>query len=127
MCFKRLESRQRKALIEAKIPFIVPGSQVYLPFLGVILQERMKSVKAAPEKLSPSAQLVLLYLIYEPTVQTARKVNLARRLELSAMNVTRAVQELEALELVTVKRQDAVIMCPQSISAKPFMKRLCPI
>ena len=46
LCFKRLESRQRKALIEARIPFIVPNSQVYLPFLGVILQERMKSMKA---------------------------------------------------------------------------------
>lgn len=104
LCFKRLESRQRKALIEAQIPFIVPGSQIYLPFLGVVLQERMKLVKAAPEKLSPSAQLVLLYLIYEPTVQPVRKVDLARRLELSAMNVTRAVQELEALKLVTVEK-----------------------
>lgn len=104
LCFKHLESRKRKALIEAQLPFIVPGSQVYLPFLGVVLQERMKSVKAVPEKLSPSAQLVLLHLIYEPTVQPVRKVDLARRLELSAMNVTRAVQELEALELVTVEK-----------------------
>ena len=104
LCFKRLESRQRKALIEAGIPFIVPGSQVYLPFLGVVLQERMKSVKSAPERFSPSAQLILLYLIYEPTVQPIRKVDLAKRLELSAMNVTRAVQELEALELVTVEK-----------------------
>lgn len=104
LCFKHLESRQRKALIEAQIPFIVPGSQVYLPFLGVVLQERMKSARAAPGKLSPAAQLILLYLIYKPDVQPVRKVDLARRLELSAMNVTRAVQELEALELITVER-----------------------
>ena len=104
LCFKHLESRQRKALIEARIPFIVPNNQVYLPFLGVVLQERMKPVKAAPEKLSPAAQMILLYLIYGPDVQPIRKVDLAKRLELSAMNVTRAVQELEALELVTVER-----------------------
>lgn len=104
LCFKRLESRQRKALIEAQIPFIVPGSQVYLPFLGIVLQERMKSIKAAPKKLSPSAQLILLHLIYEPAMQPIRKIDLAKRLELSAMNVTRAVQELEALELVTVEK-----------------------
>ncbi len=104
LCFKHLESRQRKALIEAQLPFIVPDSQVYLPFLGMFLQERMKSVKAAPEKLSPAAQLILLYLIYEPAAQPIRKVDLAKRLELSAMNVTRAVQELEALELVTVEK-----------------------
>lgn len=104
LSFKHLESRQRKALIEAQVPFIVPDSQIYLPFLGVVLQERMKSVRTAPEKLSPAAQLVLLRLLYKPTVQPVRKVDLARWLELSAMNVTRAVQELEALELVTVKK-----------------------
>lgn len=104
LCFKRLESRQRKALIEAKMPFIVPDSQVYLPFLGVVLQERMKSVKPAPKKLSPAAQLILLYFIYEMTGWSACKADLAKRLNLSAMNVTRAVQELEALELVTVEK-----------------------
>lgn len=104
LSFKHLESRQRKALIEAQIPFIVPGSQIYLPFLGMVLQERMKSVKVPPERFSPAAQLILLYLIYEPTVQPVRKVDLAKRLELSAMNVTRAVQELEALKLVTVEK-----------------------
>lgn len=104
LCFKHLDSRQRKALIEAELPFIVPGSQIYLPFLGIVLQERMKSVRTAPKKLSAAAQLILLHFIYEPAGRSARKVDLAKRLDLSAMNVTRAVQELEALELVTVER-----------------------
>ena len=64
----------------------------------------MKSAKAAPEKLSSAAQLILLYLIYSPDVQPIRKIDLAKQLELSAMNVTRAVQELEALGLVTVEK-----------------------
>lgn len=104
LCFKHLDSRQRKALIEAGLPFIVPGSQIYMPFLGIVLQERMKSVKTAPKKLSAAAQLILLHVIYEPAGWSARKIDLAKRLDLSAMNVTRAVQELEALELVAVKR-----------------------
>lgn len=137
LCFKHLESRKRKALIEAQLPFIVPGSQVYLPFLGVLLQERMKSVKAPPERLSPSAQLVLLYLIYEPTVQPIRKVDLAKRLELSAMSVTRGVQELEILGLVTVEkagRSDYVsainfgqVLYEKGLSymIDPVQKRIC--
>lgn len=104
LSFKHLDSRQRKALIEAGLPFIVPGSQVYLPFLGVVLQERMKSIKPAPKKLSPTAQLILLYFTYEMGGWFARKVDLVKRLNLSAMNVTRAVQELEALKLVTVEK-----------------------
>lgn len=104
LCFKHLDSRQRKALIEAQMPFIVPGSQVYLPFWGIVLQERMKSVKPAPKKLSAAAQLILLHFIYEVAGWSSRKVDLAKRLNLSAMNVTRAVQELEALELVSVEK-----------------------
>ena len=104
LCFKHLDSRKRKALIQAGMSFIVPRSQIYLPFLGTVLQERMKSVKTAPKKLSPAAQLILLYLIYEPTAQPIHKVDLAKQPELSAMNVTRAVQDLETLELVTVEK-----------------------
>lgn len=128
LSFKYLESRQKKALIEAQIPFIVPGSQVYLPFLGVVLQERMKSVKAAPEKCSPTAQMVLLYLMYGLDVPPFRKVELAKRLEISAMNVTRAVRELEALGMVAVKtagRSDyvSVINSGKSLyeTALPYM------
>lgn len=104
LCFKHLDSRQRKALIEAQMSFVVPGSQIYLPFLGIVLQERMKSVKPAPGKLSAAAQLILLYFIYEIAGWASKKADLAKRLNLSAMNVTRAVQELEALQLVSVKR-----------------------
>ena len=104
LCFRHLDSRHRKSLIEARLPFIVPGSQIYLPFLGIVLQERMKAVIPAPHKLSPAAQLILLYLIYEPVDSFARKVDLAKKLNISQMDVTRAVQELTALELVTVKK-----------------------
>lgn len=126
LCFERLESRRRKALIEAQIPFIVPDSQVYLPFLGVVLQERMKSVKSAPERFSPSAQLILLYLIYEPIIQPIRKVGLAKRLDLSAMNVTRAVRELEALELVTVEKAGRSDYVSAVASGKALYEKALP-
>lgn len=103
LCFKHLTSRQRKALIEARMPFIVPDSQIYLPFIGTVLQERMKPAVTAPKKLSPGAQLVLLSLIYEPAGSSFRKMDLAKLLNISAMTVTRAVQELTALELVCVE------------------------
>ena len=124
--FKHLDSRQRKSLIEARLPFIVPGSQVYLPFLGIVLQERAKSAKPAPKKLSPAAQLVLLCFIYEVGEYSARKADLARRLDLSAMNVTRAVRELEALELVTVKRMGRSDYVSAIDSGKALYKKALP-
>ena len=35
-----LTSRRRKTLIEARIPFVIPGKQIYLPFLGTMLTEK---------------------------------------------------------------------------------------
>lgn len=126
LCFRHLDSRQRKALIEAQMSFIVPGSQIYMPFLGIVLQERMKSVKAAPKKLSAAAQLILLRLIYEPDGWFARKIDLAKRLEISAMNVTRAVQELTALELVTVEKAGRCDYVSATDTGKSLYKKALP-
>lgn len=105
LCFPKLDSRQRKALIENHIQFIVPGSQIYLPFLGVLLQERSSYKIEAPEKLSAMAQYLLLFFLHDekysiPVTKTA----LAKRLNMENMSVTRAVRELEALELVSVQK-----------------------
>lgn len=127
LCFRRLESRQRKALIEAKIPFIVPESQVYLPFLGIVLQERMKPVEAPPKKLSPSAQFVLLFLIRcSAFTGHLRKVDLAKLLGLSAMDVTRAVQQLTALGLLTVKKAGRCDLVDSVYRGKALYEKALP-
>lgn len=105
LCFKHLDSRKRKALIEAGMPFIVPKSMLYMPFIGIALKEQMKFARPGPNKLSATAQLILLHLVYQRgRDRPTRKVDLANLLNTSAMNVTRGVQELEALKLVDVKK-----------------------
>ncbi len=104
LCFDALSAHQRKALIQCGFPFIVPGSQLYLPFLGAMLQERTKPLREAPEKLSPTGQFLLLYYIYRAYLNPVSKVQLTKQLGISAMNVTRAVQELSALGLLTVEK-----------------------
>ncbi len=126
LCFKHLDSRRRKALIEAQIPFIVPESQIYLPFLGIVLQERTKPVSTAPKRFSAAAQLILLHLIYKPAERPARKVDLAKRLDISAMNVTRAVQELTALKLVTVEKAGRCDYVSAAGESKELYERALP-
>src|SRR5271168_911629 len=52
-----LASYERKRLIEQKVPFIVPGNQLYLPWVGIDLREyfRQRS-KTSDAAFSPSAQ-----------------------------------------------------------------------
>ncbi len=104
LCFEALSAYQRKALIEKRISFIVPGSQVYLPYMGVVLQERNSSKRKTASKLAASSQFLLLCLLYGKENTPLNKVELSKRLNVSAMNITRAVQELEALGLAKVQR-----------------------
>lgn len=42
LVLKELTYRQKESLLREKIPFIVDGRQIYLPFMAVYLQERCK-------------------------------------------------------------------------------------
>ena len=100
LCFDALTSYQRKALIEKGISFIVPESQLYLPCMGMVLQERAAVPPKSVSKFSSAAQHLFLFLLYQKSADAMSKAELGRRLKLPAMNITRAVQELQALGIV---------------------------
>lgn len=84
---------RRDALIKAHIPFVVPGKQLYLPFLGVALNERCDSQVESTEKLLPSAQAIFFYYLYSK--QDRIYINDAvKDLRYSAMSVSRAAKQL---------------------------------
>ena len=62
-----IDSARRKQLIDQKVPFVVPGNQIFLPMLGVDLREHFRSVRRAAERLSPAAQAVFLRLLQART------------------------------------------------------------
>ena len=102
LSFDKLSSYQRKVLIERKIPFIVPNSQIYLPFLGMVMSERTSSAVPAVSKLSPTSQLVLLHLIY--THGTMNKTMIADKTGVSKMTITRSVKDLLSAGLVVSEK-----------------------
>lgn len=89
----------RKRLIEQKVPFIVPGNQMYLPMLGLDLREHFKRVRAKPPTLGPATQALVLHALLREAGDLLTPVDLARRLGYSAMTMTRAFDELEAVQL----------------------------
>ena len=99
---------RRKSLIGARIPFVASDCQIYLPFLGIALIERYKAAAPPGEILMPSSQLLLFRYLYqaEPELYTN---GTADSLGLSAMQISRAVKQLKALGLVSV-RKDGVRM-----------------
>lgn len=100
----------RKRLIEQKVPFVVPGNQMYLPMLGIDLREHFRQIRtAARGKLSPSTQAVILHALlhghakdYTPSRLAKLYPNLDKSKWYTVMTLTRAFDELESLGLAEV-------------------------
>jgi hypothetical protein len=97
-----LASYDRRRLIEHKVPFIVPGNQLYLPDLGLDLREYFRRRAPATEVLSPSAQAMLITaLLRKPWQSDWQPSKDAVALGYTPMTVSRVVKELTAAGLAT--------------------------
>ncbi len=101
-----LPSYTRKRLIERRISFVVPGSQVYLPELGTALHPRgRRETTVEVGRLSPTAQAVVLLALNKQLPEVVTPLELARLAGYSAMSMTRALNELKALDLGVQRRE----------------------
>jgi len=99
-----LSSFNRKRLIALKIPFVVPGRQMYLPFLGLDLREYFKKRRAEkPVRFRPATQAVFWAALYAPAGATVSPSQLAEELGYSQMSMSRAFDEIEATGLVEIR------------------------
>ncbi len=103
LILERLEYRQKEYLLRERIPFIVDGRQVYLPFMAVYLQERGDAEKIDKKELLPASQVVLLYFIYHGSGKQIMSRAITD-LGLTSTSVSRAVRQLEELGLLKTKK-----------------------
>ena len=103
--FDNITAYQRQALVQNKISFIVPGSQLYVPLMGMCFREYFQTKTLKIEKLTAMSQYILLYMIYDENNIYYSQVELAAKLGISAMNVSRSIQELEELNLIEVEKK----------------------
>ena len=86
--------RQRESLIKARIPFVMEGMQIFLPFMGVALQEKFSKRRLIPSKISPAAQVLFLYFLYSGKEEISFS-ELSNHLSYSLMTISRATKQLE--------------------------------
>ena len=92
-----VSSVNRNRLIGQKVSFIVPGNQMYLPLLGLDLRENFKKALKAKTFLSPSAQALLLYVLYHKEKTQFSPKETAISMGYTPMTMTRSFDELEVL------------------------------
>ena len=126
-----LSYRQKEYLIREKIPFVVDGKQIYLPFMAVYLQERCDAEKKIREEILPSAQMLLLHFIYRGARELSTS-QAAKDLELTPTSISRASRQLEEMELLRIKKVGVQRIlqsedCPKTLFQKAGDKLLNPI
>ena len=126
LCFDRITSYQRKCLIESGQAFIVPDNQLYMPFLGIALQEHFKAQPIAGTQLTAMAQYILLFFLYGQAGIYYSKMEISKQLDISLMNVSRGVQELEELGLVTTKKKGRSSMVAANYDRKNLYEQAKP-
>lgn len=99
---EQVTTYNRKRLIEQKVPFIVPGNQMYLPMLAIDLREHFRRIRKETPAISPSTQVVILHALLRKTGKEMIPAEMAALLGYSAMTMTRAFDELEAANLAEI-------------------------
>ncbi len=99
-----LASYERRRLIEGKVPFVVPGNQLYLPDLGIDLREYFRRRPYPPDTaLSPATQAMLLkVLLRQPGRREWQPAELVNDLGYTEMTLSRAIRELTAAGVAKV-------------------------
>ena len=104
LVLNKLGFRQKEYLIRERIPFIVEGKQIYLPFMALYLQERCDAERKPREVILPSAQMLLLHFIYGGGQELSTS-QAAKNLELTPTSISRASKQLEEMGLLHIKKK----------------------
>lgn len=101
-----LASYERRRLVEQKIPFVVPGNQLYLPDLGIDFREYFRRPQQQVTSLAPATQaLFIAALLHEKWRGMWQPADLVTALGYTAMTLTRAIRELAGAGLITVRQE----------------------
>lgn len=127
--FSYISSRQRDSLIEKNISFISDSGQLYLPFLGLMLNDqffRQKQINA--DKMMPVTQALFLSLLYNSNSKPMLKKDAAERIGVTRTSITRASDQLFAMELInqeTIGKECFMMPVSKGIDlyekAKPYL------
>jgi len=106
LVLRGVPTHDRNRLVQRGVPFVVPGRQMYLPFLALDLRERgPRHLRVSRETLSAPAQAVVLRRLIGEPVEDLTLAELAEGTGYSRMTMTNVGGELESFSLCAVERK----------------------
>lgn len=125
--FPEISRIERDKFIQHGIPFVVLKGQLYLPFLGLLLQDKFqKKTVISADKMTPAAQLLFLYLLYNNISKGITKTELANNLNLTKTSITRASKILLNFCLIDESKTGKEILVKPVSAGKAYYEMAKP-
>jgi DNA-binding MarR family transcriptional regulator len=104
LLLSRAPAAIRRQMVERRIGFLAPGAQLYVPEALLDLRERGTRAPSEPNELiTPTAQLLLIAILLGEQLEDANLTELAERLGVAVMSMSRALDELEARQIARAR------------------------
>lgn len=99
MVFATLDSGKRRKLVMNRVSFIVPGNQLYLPFIYINFTEKVTKVTSKPDRFTAAAQMIFINMLIMDQKEIITK-DIAVNLGLTVMTVNRVIRQFIAMGIV---------------------------
>jgi len=118
-----IEAYNRNRLIQKRINFVIANKQIFIPSLAVDIKEyALKTQKK--EYLQPAAQCLILYHLQKEDLNQYNYKQLAEVLEYPYLTITRAAENLRALNLCKVEGTKEKTICFETGNKEIWEKAL---
>ena len=120
-----LPSYARNRMVQMGIPFIVPGSQTFIPNAFIDLRETFhRAYPKGRQKLSPAAQCTVLYHILRGSLAGIPLKEVAKKTRYSPMMTTKVKDELEALQICKSTRSGRSMIMDFMATGQPLWEQV---
>lgn len=118
----------RNRLVDMRVPFIVPGTQLFIPEVWMELQEKYPGMSGAKNSKSftPTAQLMLLHHLQSGKIDTLTGKDLAKQLGCTAAMISKCREEFEQKELCELVRVGKTIQMNFTLPSKDLWQQALP-
>lgn len=110
----------RNALVKNGVPFVDLPGNIFLPFMGIVLQDMYRKQLVKADKMMPATQMVFLELLYMENEESALKSEVAKKLNLTKTSITRATAQLEEMGLIKQVKSGTEISIKRNCSRKEY-------
>lgn len=113
----------RNAMVKNGIPFVDLPGNVFLPFMGIVLQDAYRKQLVKADKMMPATQMVYLELLYMEDDESVLKSEVAKKLKLTKTSITRATVQLEEMGLIEQVKSGTEISIKRNYARKEYYKK----